>query len=161
MTNLVPRSPTVRDLGTRLGNDVMVPFLSISSLRPGSALWEKGEKIDVGEKKKNWRANGKLMRRSFPLPRIPLSSLRLTIFFLFDPVFLAFSTTAEPDPRLSYLQIRWPQLYQVFVHGSIRWFQIVAKSQLHKCSCSGGRRGLWTATSWWKTDSKWCVRNFL
>ena len=51
-------------------------------------------------------------------------------------------------------------LYQVFVHGSIRWFQIVTTSQLYKCSCSGGRRGLWTATSWRKTDNKWCVRNF-
>ena len=29
----------------------MVPFLAISSLRPGSALWEKGEKVGFGEKK--------------------------------------------------------------------------------------------------------------
>ena len=141
------------------GNDVMVPFLAITSLRPGFVLWEKGEKIGVSEKKKNRRANGK-GPPPFPPPHDTTQLTSLADIFSIWPRFLAFSPIAEPGPRLSYLQIRWQQLYQVFAHGSIRWFQTVATSQLHKCSCSGGGRGLWTATSWRKTDSKWCVRNF-
>ena len=122
----------------------------------------------VGKRRKNrrWRKkkNGERMGKgppSFPPPQDTAQLASLTDIFSIWHRFLAFSPNAEPGPRLSYLQIRWPQLYQVFVHGSIRWFQIVATSQLHKCSSSGGRTGLWTATSWRKTDSKWCVRNFL
>ena len=37
----------------------------------------------------------------FPLPRLPLGLLQAPIFFLFDPVFLSFSPTAEPGPRLT------------------------------------------------------------
>ena len=59
------------------------------SLGPGSALWEKGEKIGVGEKKKKKSASEASrevvwVRRPFPLPRIPLRSP------IFDPVFLPF-----------------------------------------------------------------------
>lgn len=36
-----------------------------------------------------------------PLPRLPLGSLRLPIFFLFDPAFCLFFPTAEPGPRLT------------------------------------------------------------
>ena len=142
----------------------MVPFLAISSLGPDSALWEKGEKIGVGEKKKKtaseWQKGCAALSPSPGYCSAQLASLGIADIFSIWPRVLAFSPTAEPGPRLSYLQIRWPQLYQVLVHSSIRWFQIVATSQLHKCSCSGGGRGLWTATSWRKTDNKWCVRNF-
>ena len=37
----------------------MVPFLAVSSPRPGSALWEKREISALAKKEKNRRANGK------------------------------------------------------------------------------------------------------
>ena len=67
-----------------------------SSLRPGSALEEKGKKISVGEKKIGERTEprGSLGRGKSgslsPLPRTPLGSLRSPIFFLLDPVFCLF-----------------------------------------------------------------------
>ena len=64
------------------------------SLAPGSVLWEKGEKIGVGEKKKigeRSEPRGSLGRGNglppFPLPRIPLRS---PIFFLFLTPFFSF-----------------------------------------------------------------------
>ena len=39
------------------------------------------------------------MAAPFPLPRLPLGSLRSPIFVLFDPVFCLFPPTAEPGPR--------------------------------------------------------------
>ena len=41
----------------------------------------------------------------FPLPRPPHGSLRSLIFFLFYPVFLPFSLTTEPGPRLRRTQV--------------------------------------------------------
>jgi len=85
------------DKSTDHGNDVMVPFLAISSLKPGSALWGRREKIGVGEKKKKKSASEReRMRSPSLLPRIPLSSLRLPIFFLFDPGFWLFLPLRSP-----------------------------------------------------------------
>ena len=65
------------------------------SLGPGSALWEKGEKSASAKKKNSARFarrevvwGGEMVRRLFPLPRIPLRS---PIFFLFlTPFFSPF-----------------------------------------------------------------------
>ena len=46
------------------------------------------------------KGNDSRLRLPSPLPRIPRCSLRSPIFFLFDPVFLPFSPTAKPGPRL-------------------------------------------------------------
>ena len=61
----------------------MVPFLAISSLGPDSALWEKGEKIGVGVKKKKRRANGKKGAPPFPPPQdtAQLASLGIADIF--------------------------------------------------------------------------------
>ena len=61
----------------------MVPFLAISILGPDSALWEKGEKIGVGVKKKKRRANGKKGAPPFPPPQdtAQLASLGIADIF--------------------------------------------------------------------------------
>lgn len=61
----------------------------MNSLGPGSVLWEKGEKIGVGEIKKigNLREPRGSLGKGKGLPRL---------------LVLPFSTTAEPDPRLIY-----------------------------------------------------------
>ena len=72
-------------------------YQGLRSLGLGSALWEKGEKSALAKKKIGERSEprGSLGRgkgwRPFPLPMIPLGSLRspifsyLTLFFAFSP----------------------------------------------------------------------------
>ena len=79
------------DKSTDHGNDVMVPFQAISSLRPGSALWEKGEKIGVGEKKKNRRPHGKGSAALSPSPGYRSARFAYRYFFYLTLFFGFFS----------------------------------------------------------------------
>ena len=67
------------------------------SLGPGSALWEKGEKIGVGEKKKKIgersEPRGSLGPPPFPPPQDTASLADIW------PRFSPLSPTAEPGPR--------------------------------------------------------------
>ena len=62
----------------------------------GSALGKKEEK-NIGERSELGGSLGPFLLPSplFSLPRTPIF-----IFLLFQPVFLSFSSTAEPGPRL-------------------------------------------------------------
>ena len=71
----------------------MVPFLAISCLGPESALWEKGEKVGVGEKKKQKkrRANGKGSAVLSPSPGYRSARFAYRYFFYLTPFFGFFS----------------------------------------------------------------------
>ena len=67
--------------------------------------WRKKKK-QIGQRSESRGSMGCGKGGPFPLPRIPLGSLPLPLFFLFDPVFCLFFPTAEPGPRLRVYEKR-------------------------------------------------------
>ena len=87
--------------GVRYLVEIQLTIYIISvSLGPGSALGEKGSKTSASKASRSvvWGGKG----WPFPPPQTRARLTSLADIFLFHPIFLPFSATAEPCPRLNF-----------------------------------------------------------